>query len=299
MSLAQALESGVLESMAAGRKCKVGLDYFELDCITEEPVRLIRAEYGIKAFAVIVMLWQKIYSSYGYYCEWNEDVLLLFMSDNGISGDSKNLIKDIVSACFRRDIFSKKLFELFGILTSVEVQEMYIKATAKREKVELVKEYLLISDGINRENIVINSISSGKNPNVSVRNKQSKVEKSREENKNTVHIADACALFEELWKLYPVKKGKGKVSQAAKLRLLEVGKDEMVRAVRRYTDYVEGIDYLHYQNGSTFFTSGYIDYLDANYKPDRKKGGKQGNGFGNIMRQDYDFEQLEKEILSN
>ena len=131
------------------RPSKAGLDYFELDCHMEEKVKLIQAEYGLKGFAIVVKLYQKIYGGFGYYCEWSEDSLLLFMSENGLSGDSKNLIKDIVSACIRRDIFSERLFNKFGILTSEGVQKRYLNATARREKVEMKKEYLLISVGKN------------------------------------------------------------------------------------------------------------------------------------------------------
>ena len=110
--------------------------------------------------------------------------------------------------------------------------------------------------------------------------------------------AEAFALFERLWALYPCKKGKGKVADTQKMKLLKVGYEEMARAVERYKKYVDGIDYLHYQNGSTFFNSGYVDYLDGNYSPDKKPLRQQGQ-FHQFMQQDYNFEQLEKEILSN
>ena len=79
--------------------------------------------------------------------------------------------------------------------------------------------------------------------------------------------ADALALFESLWKLYPVKKGKGQVSIAAKQRLLKVGYEEMARAIDRYkADLEKDSGWRKPQNGSTFFNSGYVDYLDANYQ---------------------------------
>ena len=286
--------------MARGRDYKVGLDYFELYCHLDDEVKLVQAEYGLKAFAVIVKLWQKIYGERGYYCEWNNDVLLLFMSENGMTGDSKNLVNDIVSACIRRNIFSENLFKKFGILTSSGVQKRYLKATSKRERVELIKEYLLISVGENNKNVVIKSISDGRNTENDDGNTQSKEEKSREDN-NTMCMEKAHALFEELWKLYPCKKGKGSVSDAQKRKLLKVGGEEMKRALERYVSYVDSVDFdLHYKNGSTFFNSGYIDYLDANYEQEKKKPDRQQGGqFNQYMHQDYDFEQLEKEILSN
>lgn len=76
---------------------------------------------------------------------------------------------------------------------------------------------------------------------------------------------EANALFEQLWSLYPLKKGKASVSDTQKLKLLEIGYEELERAISRYVKYVDSVDYLHYKNGSTFFNSGYVDYLDENY----------------------------------
>lgn len=73
-------------------------------------------------------------------------------------------------------------------------------------------------------------------------------------------------LFEYLWSLYPNKKGKGQVSDSKKKTLFSVGKDEMERAISRYlNDLKKDADWRKPQNGSTFFNSGYVDYLDANY----------------------------------
>ena len=53
------------------------------------------------------------------------------------------------------------------------------------------------------------------------------------DNKNNMCKADALALFERLWKLYPVKRGKGQVSDTKKMKLFKIGFDEMVRAIDR------------------------------------------------------------------
>lgn len=287
----------------AGRQNKVNLDYFELDCHMDDKIKLIQAEFGLKGFAVAVMLYQHIYGGeHGYYCEWDDERLLLFMSHNGLIGESRNLINEIILACIRREIFSDKLYKKYGILTSSGVQKQYLKATVKREVVNLKKEYLLISVPINMKNVVINSISSDINSIYDGRNKQSRVEKSKEENKNILCKADACALFEQLWKLYPVKKGKCQVSDAKKMKLLEIGFDEMSRAVERYKAELEkDKDWRKPQNGSTFFNSGYVDYLDSNYVPNthEKQNGARKNKFNHFEQNDYDFEQLEKDLLGN
>ena len=79
-------------------------------------------------------------------------------------------------------------------------------------------------------------------------------------------LGEAESLFEELWKVYPQKRGKASISMTAKNRLLKFGRDQMLRAIDRY---VKECQYLnrYYKNGSTFFNSGYVDYLDENYKP--------------------------------
>ncbi len=124
-------------------------------------------------------------------------------------------------------------------------------------------------------------------------------------NKNIVHT-DAAAeeLFGKLWPLYPVKKGRGQVSLSAKKRLLEVGFDEMSRAMDRYKAELEkDSSWRKPQNGSTFFNSGYIDYLDANYVPDEKTAVKKKgtNQFNNICEHGYDaasLDSLERKLLS-
>lgn len=87
-------------------------------------------------------------------------------------------------------------------------------------------------------------------------------------NNNIVQNTEAEAMFEELWLLYPVKKGKGQVSLSAKKRIAKVGIDEMRRAIDRYkAELAKDADWRKPQNGSTFFNSGYVDYLDCNYEP--------------------------------
>lgn len=277
-----------------GRQNEVSLQYFELDCHMDDKIELIEAEYGLKGFAIVIKLYQRIYGGeYGYYCEFTPDIALLLAarlcgSSGGASGKvgtasgegslpgfPKNLITDVVAASIRRGIFSARLFKEYGILTSGGIQKQYLKATAKRQAVNLKKEYLLISVPKNRSNVAVNSISSGRKAIDGGINSQSKSRVRVKENKNTMCKADADALFERLWALYPLKKGKGSVSDAQKMRLLEIGYDEMARAIERYKKYVDSIDYLHYKNGSTFFNSGYIDYLDRNYE-DASGGGKEG-----------------------
>ena len=82
---------------------------------------------------------------------------------------------------------------------------------------------------------------------------------------------DYESFFNDVWKLYPNKKGKGAVSKTKKKELLKVGKEQMIRCIERYIhDHDElqrsGKFCPEWKNGSTFFNSGYVDYLDENYE---------------------------------
>ena len=123
-------------------------------------------------------------------------------------------------------------------------------------------------------------------------NKNIKNDKNVE--KNNMCKTNALALFENLWKLYPNKKGKAQVSLAAKQRLLKVGYDEMVRAIDRYKAELEkDSDWRKPQNGSTFFNSGYVDYLDKNYEGGGSGGCSGRNDKSNVTDPYADeFERL-------
>ena len=278
----------------AGRQNKVGLDYFELDCHMDEKVRLVQAEYGLKGFAVFVKLLQEIYGGYGYYCEWTQDRELLFASENGLNGGSQQLLGDIVEACIRRNIFSERLFKEYGILTSSGVQKQYLKATVKRELVELKKEYLLISVPVNRKNVVINSISSGINDISDTGNAQSRVEKSK------VYPPISPNGFNCFWEIYPKKVRILKAEEAYRQVLFDdssVNEEDLKDAAANYAESVRILDTQerYILNPENFLLIGaYTDYLPGNYKKPQSSKKVQ---FNQMMHGNYDYAALEKQML--
>lgn len=71
---------------------------------------------------------------------------------------------------------------------------------------------------------------------------------------------DICAFFPQLWEQYPNKRGKAKVTAKAKKEMDKLGYDKLVACIKRYIE--DKPDWQQYQNGSTFFNGGYVDYLD-------------------------------------
>ena len=255
---------------------------------------MVQAEYGLKGFAVFVKLLQEIYGGYGYYCEWTQDRELLFASENGLNGGSQQLLGDIVEACIRRNIFSERLFKEYGILTSSGVQKQYLKATVKREVVELKKEYLLISVPVNRKNVVINSISSGINDISDTGNAQSRVEKSK------VYPPISPNGFNCFWEIYPKKVRILKAEEAYRQVLFDdssVDEEDLKDAAANYAESVRILDKQerYILNPENFLLRGaYTDYLPGNYKKPQSSKKVQ---FNQMMHGNYDYAALEKQML--
>ena len=69
--------------------------------------------------------------------------------------------------------------------------------------------------------------------------------------------------FETIWKAYPNKKGKNKISDTQKRKLYQLGEEVLLKCIERYN--TDKPDWQDYQHGSSFFNKGYFDYLDENY----------------------------------
>lgn len=173
---------------------KIGIDSFLLDCRTNDNISEIEAEFGVKGFAVVVRLWQKIYSEKGYYCEWVERSPLLFLSNwfGGGSGVTVSLITNIVKRCLQNGVFDAGMYEKYSILTSARIQKQYFDVAKRREEILVKKEYLLVSvekfKGITYENEK-NVCRNGKNV---CRNSTSKVKESKVKEDKTI-----CAELDE------------------------------------------------------------------------------------------------------
>jgi len=104
--------------------------------------------------------------------------------------------------------------------------------------------------------------SYGNSPLLTVSHRESPPNTRIENRESRIEIDD---FFESLWKVYPKKKGKGQITDAQKRRLFSIGFEELKRCIERYSTYCAGKDEQFVMYGSTFFNSGYVDYLDDNY----------------------------------
>lgn len=128
----------------------------------------------------------------------------------------------------------------------------------------------------NDNTIINNADSNGANCNVAINdNTGLDLGSGLENSKNTLvhsgemHDPEKLSLeqfYESIWKLYPLKKGKGQVSKTKKQVLQRIGYEQIKRCVDRYVTELRSSGKEKFMmHGSTFFNSGYVDYLDENY----------------------------------
>lgn len=158
---------------------KTRLDWFKLDCQMDSKIDLIESEFGLLGFAVVVRIFQMIYGGEGYYCEWNDDIVLVFARKNCVGA---NTVSEIVKRAIARGIFDKEKFDKYGILTSHGIQSRYYDAVDRRKYAKIKSEYLLLCTTQNSEDVDISS----KNANISDENADIfYTEKNRKEKNRT------------------------------------------------------------------------------------------------------------------
>lgn len=147
-----------------GRKAERGIRYYPTECnhIRNPKVRLLLNDFGPKGYWVWKCIESYAYENTGYYFDNKDsDTLELFATE--VCREQVSVVKEIIAGCIRRSLFDKGVADRFNVLSSVEMQEVYLEATAERRRkgtiVELEKDYLLLipdfNDGKRWENIQI------------------------------------------------------------------------------------------------------------------------------------------------
>lgn len=140
-------------------KEKTGLDYFpcEVTIFTDRKIRrLLRSQNG-QALPIYLYLLCSIYTN-GYYMRWDED--LAFDISEALPGFKEGFISEVINCCLGVGLFSKSMYDEYGILTSKGIQERYIKICKLLKRKSTVDKFSLINSeeiGINSEELPINS----------------------------------------------------------------------------------------------------------------------------------------------
>lgn len=128
-------------------------------------------------------------------------------------------------------------------------------------------------------------------------------------NEKDIYIAregEPLRLFEDFWQAYP-KRVSRMLAEQAYVQLLSttegLREEQVVAAAKNYAEacrILKRTDKFICTPHNWLEKSVWIDYLPENYKkPEALRENKNGTGFSNFEQRDYDFDELERQLLES
>lgn len=300
----------------AGRPPKKGISYagWSVDIFDNDTkIDKLLDAHGWDGFGIYFYLCQRAYGGEGYFYQWGYDDCASTSRKMG-GGIGSGTVLETVGYCLQIGLFDKGLFERWGVLTSRGIQRRYWEVVKARDVRTVISDYWLLQDdeckGLIKTPLNSN-LSAGNtnypagNTNLPERNanfrtiKESKVNKSKV-NKNNVCATTNIKRFESFWCCYPLDK-KRHLAEQAYIDVISDGiytEDDLVEAAKNYTEYckITGTDKIYHAD-NFLKKCVFEDYLPGKCKKPAPQKAK--NSFNNFPQRDYDFSELERELLQN
>lgn len=228
--------------------------------------------YSVEAVAVLLDRFENKYGIIKYSPETSEVAIKNFLVHNIVRGGTPvfDLLVNELSRVKNTDLI---VYIYNHLITLHELNDTVMK----------LLDYIKESNYIKEENIINN------------KNQRYGDESSTNRSKPFRELSrEARDFFEECWKAYPKKRGKGAISDHKKIKLMnEVGLEQMMRCIERYKLDIRGRENQFIMYGSTFFNSGYVDYLDTNVESVQGETKMATSGNGRTVYIDHDGEELQ------
>lgn len=296
----------------AGRPPKKGINYagWSVDIFDNDTkIDKLLDAYGWDGFGIYFYLCQRAYGGEGYFYQWSYDDCASTSRKMG-GGIGSGTVRETVGYCLQIGLFDKRLFDRWGVLTSRGIQRRYWEVVKGRDVRTVISDYWLLQDDECKGLLKtpLNSNLSEGNANFPAGNtnypegnanspsiKESKVNKSKVNNN-----ARAIERFDFFWCCYPLDKNRYLAEQAyiTVLKDTDYTEDDLVESAKNYAEYckITGTDKIYH--ASNFLSKAHFeDYLPGKYKKPCQK--KSQNSFNKFEQNEYDFEKLEDELLSN
>ena len=121
-----------------------GINYFPVgvNFMEENAMEVIEAKYGIKGSAIVLKLLCKIYKE-GYFIRWDEEQCLIFANKAGREVQASE-VQGIIEILFIKGIMDKNSYLENGILTSENIQKVWMEATKRRKRELSELPYLMV-----------------------------------------------------------------------------------------------------------------------------------------------------------
>ena len=121
-----------------------GINYFPMgvNFMEENAMEVIEAKYGIKGSAIVLKLLCKIYKE-GYFIRWDEEQCLIFANKAGREVQAEE-VQGIIEILFIKGILDRNSYRENGILTSENIQKVWLEATKRRKRELSELPYLIV-----------------------------------------------------------------------------------------------------------------------------------------------------------
>mgnify|MGYP000901079575 CR=1 FL=1 len=240
--------------------------YFSHDSNARNDPKILsmRCDYGLEGYAMYFMIVECLREEESYKLKLDDNTCRALAMQMHCKVDAiKKFINDCIN-CYDLFLSDDKEFWSNSLLRRME------KMHDIREKRRLAAAKRWDSDA---NGMQMHSKSNAKGKQTDANKKE------KEKERKDIYSADA----DFLWGLYPEKKGKKDAMAKLPKLIDQYGKYQIERCIKRYLADVDrrrksGFSDLRYKNGSTFFNSGYMDYLDENVPEEKPEPVKKPSG---------------------
>lgn len=278
----------------AGRP-KQGIDYagWSVDIFDgDKKIDKLLDAKGWKGFGIYFFLCQRAYKTNGYYYEWGYDDCATTARKMG-GGINSGTVKETVDYCLQVDLFDKRLFDEWGVLTSRGIQRRFWAVLSERRSKTVYQEYWLLKSE-ECKGLVKVSLKSDVQPtnsNVqSANDDMSPIKKSKVNN------------------IYNIKQFSPELEQPFQTYLLvrkhNFGEliPEQENALREELQKIADNDAERLAIVKKATVSGWKSFYKTTTKKTdapRKKPKSPVKNLNNFKRRDYDMDSLENQLLNN
>ncbi len=287
-----------------------GLLYFPLDTdffYADNRIRRLHAKFGNDGLIFYIYLLAEIYRN-GYYISWDEDAADNIAIDLRLK---EGFTEQVLAYLAGRSLLTMSILaNSVTVITSPGIQKRYQEAVKSRKRdvhvdseiwilsKEETATYIKVTENTNKS--CENTNKSCGNTNKSCGNvvKESKEKKSKEKEAENMHAIGSMKCFEEFLSAYPKRCNRYLTEQEYASLLLagKVTEDDLVQCALNYAEAcrINETPKRYIKNAENFLR----ELVFEKYLPGKYKRPASRNGFNDFPQRDYDYEQLEKDLLS-
>lgn len=269
------------------RQKKQGIDYFSLDCdfFSDRKIKILKSRYGADGITIYIYLLCEIYRN-GYYIIVDDDFYYIVSDDLNMNSDK---VKQVLTFLLERSMFDKQLFQSDAVLTSTGIQKRFqlaVKTRAKKNPVKVDRFWLLKKEETEPfikvthfEDYSENNTDNSKKNNDNSREeslKESKVKESK------YYYSDPD-LNREFLLYIDMRNHTGPTLS-----------DEQINALKEELDALAETDSEKLGIVRKAFGAGYKSFFPTSK---RKTKSKKSESMHNFTQRDYDFDELERQLM--